>query len=620
MRKLATGTVILVVGLAAPGVRANDWGMAGLDLARTRLSTERSGASFGDATWTLSIPVMAAASPVVADGFLVTVDLAGVVTAVRADSGEQVWQVVLGSQVHGTPAIARGRVFVPTLSNVLFALSLTDGAMLWSRDTGGMLFSSPTPVDDDIVIAPGLPHRNVVRLSGKTGEIVWQTPDVMWEFSNSPPAVGSGLVVVVCQGGHIYGFDSATGAERWEYVGDGTVNLTAPLIFGGRVYMAGGDLSNRVHAVDLATGRAAAGWPITLPTPAPDISGTLQGTSRAISSFAAAGGLLLLETRLDDALGPRASGPFNWLSREFLVALDPSSGALVWQQVLARAENADINNVPKFILCPAPAAYGTDAGPPLIAVASTLDSMLAVFDVATGTERARYAVAGPALASPVLANGRLYTTTMNGTTQAFQSTVNHAPAAPAVAQYADSIDLATGSLSWSAAVDADGESAGYEVRIDADGELLEDWQEQLFVNAGMISAGVPASLVPGVTYTFAVRARDPHGALSPWSSPGTFTVTGKPGPAGGAPSGGMPPGGMPTAGMPTGMTGGTPTISITVPGSMTIEQPGQASGAGGCSVTGRVAGDWEAALAILAILAIVAMRTRRRGTHGRVTR
>ena len=33
-----------------------------------------------------------------------------------------------------------------------------------------------------------------------------------------------------------------------------------------------------------------------------------------------------------------------------------------------------------------------------------------------------------------------------------------------------------------------------------------------------------APLVPGVTYTFAVRARDPHGALSPWSDPETFTV------------------------------------------------------------------------------------------------
>jgi hypothetical protein len=35
---------------------------------------------------------------------------------------------------------------------------------------------------------------------------------------------------------------------------------------------------------------------------------------------------------------------------------------------------------------------------------------------------------------------------------------------------------------------------------------------------------VGSTLLPGTTYTFAVRARDPHGALSPWSATETFTL------------------------------------------------------------------------------------------------
>ena len=160
----------------------------------------------------------------------------------------------LGTAVQGTPAVARGRVFVPTIGNNVVALRLADGAKLWTRDVGGMTLSSPTPINGDLIVAAGFPQRHVMRLSGATGEVVWRSPSVMEQFSNTSPAVGAGLVVVGANGGHYYAFDAATGTPRWDYVADGIVHLAAPLIAGGRVYMAGGGKSNRVYAVDAATG------------------------------------------------------------------------------------------------------------------------------------------------------------------------------------------------------------------------------------------------------------------------------------------------------------------------------------------------------------------------------
>ena len=139
----------------------------------------------------------------------------------------------------------------------------------------------------------------------------------MEQFSNTSPAVGAGLVVVGANGGRYYAFDAATGALRWEYVADGLVHLAAPLIAGGRVYMAGGDDSHRVHAVEAATGVAVAGWPITLPASAPDIAGTSKTRQRAVSSIASVAGLLVLQTRLDDAMDTNADGVADrHLSRE----------------------------------------------------------------------------------------------------------------------------------------------------------------------------------------------------------------------------------------------------------------------------------------------------------------
>ena len=520
------GFVASALALAAPA-RADDWATLGLDATRARLSAERSGTTFTDGKWSFapSGDAGALASPVVADGFVVSAALDGSLTALAADTGQLVWQVSLRSAVQATPAIANGRVFVPTLGSKIVALGLADGKPLWSTDLGGLNVSSPAIINGDVVVGAGLPQQFVVRLDGTTGAIVWQSPPGMEEFSNTPPAVGGGVVVVGTNGGHYYAFDAATGLPRWDYRADGIVNIAAPLIVGGRVYLAGGRESDHVHAVDAATGVPIAGWPISLPAPDPDLVGTQIYRRRAVSSFASAGGLITLETRLDDALDTDGDGqPDHHLSREWAIALDPASGAVAWQRVLARAVFTDPSNVPGFVVCPSPAAFATMGGTPLLVAASSLVGTVSILDAASGADDSDLTVAGRALASPVMANGRIITVAENGTVEGQLSSANHPPTSPVLAANPRPLDAADVSLHWSAAMDLDGEQSTYELRIDSDGEVLESYAQQIFPGQGVTSLAVTAPLAPGVTYTFSVRARDPHGALSPWSAPETFTV------------------------------------------------------------------------------------------------
>ena len=524
-RSAGPACVLAALSLAAPA-RADDWATLGLDASRARLSAERSGAAFTDGKWSY-LPAGnagALASPVVADGFVVSAGLDGSLTALSADTGQPVWQVALQAAVQATPAITNGRVFIPTLGSKIVALGLADGKQLWSTDLGGLNVSSPTIVNGDIVVGAGLPQQYVVRLDGMTGAVVWQSPPGMEEFSNTPPAVGGGVVVVGTNGGHYYAFDAATGLPRWDYRADGVVNLAAPLIAGGRVYMAGGQQSDHVHAVDGATGVAIAGWPISLPAPDPDLAGTQIYRRRAVSSFAWAAGLITLETRLDDALDTDGDGqPDHYLSREWAIALDPSAGAVVWQRALARVVFTEPSRVPGFVVCPTPAGFATSAGT-LLAAASSLVGTVSILDAATGADAADLTVVGRALASPVMANARIITVAENGTVEGQLSSVNHPPTAPVLAANPRPLDAADVTLRWSPAMDLDGEQPTYELRIDSDGEVLESYAQQIFPGQGVTSLAVTAPLAPGVTYTFAVRARDPQGALSPWSAPETFTV------------------------------------------------------------------------------------------------
>src|ERR1044071_8965316 len=102
---------------AATTARAEDWASPGLDGGHTRLSTERSGLAFGDGRWTFAGSSAVLASPIVADGFVVTADLDGSVRAVRADDGQLVWQVPAGLPIPRHTAPSQGPVFPPAASH-----------------------------------------------------------------------------------------------------------------------------------------------------------------------------------------------------------------------------------------------------------------------------------------------------------------------------------------------------------------------------------------------------------------------------------------------------------------------------------------------------------------------
>ncbi|HVZ88723.1 MAG TPA: PQQ-binding-like beta-propeller repeat protein, partial [Polyangia bacterium] len=519
---LAAAALALVSGAA----HADDWATLGLDGGRSRLSAERSGARFAAGRWSFAPGgAHAVSSPVVADGFAASVNLDGTLSVLAADTGALVWQANAGIVVQGTPAVAHGRVFVPTLGGKLVAFALVDGTPLWTAELGGMTISSPAPVGTDIVVSAGFPQHRVVRLDGATGAVVWESPEVIDQPGNSSPAVGGGLVVVGSNGGHVYAFDAATGLSRWDYRADGVVHLASPLIIGGRVYLAGGDDSDRVHAIDLPTGAALPGWPAGLPAADPDLAGAVLSRHRAVSSFVAAGGRLILQTRLDDILDTDGDGVADhYLSREAVLGLDPATGATLWQVALGRVIFTDPNDVPKFFVCPTPAAFGTDGGTPLLAVASSLAGKASLLDPTSGTDRGDLTLAGRALASPVFANGRLITVAENGTVEGQLSSVNRPPSAPILAPNPRALDASDVTLRWLPAVDPDAEIPTYELRIDSDGEVLQTFGQQIFPAQGATSVSVVAPLAAGVTYTVAARARDPHGAYSPWSAPETFTV------------------------------------------------------------------------------------------------
>jgi outer membrane protein assembly factor BamB len=648
MQKLAV--VLTILGLPAVA-SADDWEELRGDASGSRASAEISGTDFTP-LWSYSLKNQGkiVAAPVSVDGLVLTAGVSGDIAAIGLHDGAQRWARVLDGGVGSTPATARGRAVVSTFAGELYSLSLKDGTIGWQRPFGGtMNYSSPVLVEDapgscgSVVVPAGFPSQDVYRIDLKTGETQWSTsPGDIAALMYTSAAVTKDQAIVGMNGGRYQSLDLRTGKTRWKFDPGGAVDLSSALIDGNAVYMFPGNAASELFAADPATGQPLAGFPVAIPDPAPIANDGMLGRGPAMSSPMMAGGLVVLQLRRQHILNNPVRGlPFRVAMREYVVAVDPRQGKVVWQRELANVTASDINGVPELNTCPTPAAFAYSGGT-AIAVASSITSRVAIIDVASGGERWSAVLPAPSLASPTFSNGKLLFATTAGAVHAFASRTNAAPTVPTALTSSGDPSDGTFALGWNAGRDPEGETLSYRVRV------VEEGTDTTIDNeTAPGQTTLPVVLKAHTTYEVTVRSRDPKGALSAWSAShiiavgdvSTATTTpsemGPPpgGPMGPAPGGpmGPPPAGElppPPPGDATPATetppaedevpaSAAPASEIPATPSSTSDVPAAAAPtdddamAGGCSVGGSSRSP-SSALSGLFVLALVLLTRRAR--------
>ncbi|MGE0708747.1 MAG: PQQ-binding-like beta-propeller repeat protein [Planctomycetota bacterium] len=530
---LFSGSLLLLLAVlaGAGAARADDWTQLAGGAARRGSTSERTAPGTG-AAWSAPGGGVTRAGPVCQDGVVVTVDEQGLARGLDEATGALRWTRALGGRdLTSTPAAGRGRVVLCTGGGDVVCLAVGTGQVLWQVACGGGPRASVALEDDVVVINQGFPSRKLRALDLLTGAQRWERD--LGQIGYSSPAVAEGVVCLGTTDGRYEARALSDGAQRWSYPTSGTALLTPPALVLGQAFLLPGGADARLHRVALDPAQWGGNWTLTLADPVPPTpSWSLMGVLRSTATPVWTGQYVVCVVRFDYTQDKAAPWwvPDTYTSRERIYVIDPAGPSVRWQADVASQVAATQQSVPPFGHCPAPVVI-SDGTTTWIGVASSLGASFRWYRASDGAAAGNFALAGErwgSAASPAAGNARLALATESGRVEVRALGANTAPAAPVNGIAAGAVfdELARPTLSWSAALDAE-DAAGtisHEVRVDSDGEVLLGWEQGALLAAGVTSWQVPAALRSDAVYTFSVRARDPAGAWSPWSTPTTLQV------------------------------------------------------------------------------------------------
>ncbi len=216
----------------------------------------------GAPRWRVRINSEILSPAAIGDGLVVVRSVDGKLHGLSAQDGSESWEVdqqVPRLSLRGTsrPTLVEGLAVCGFDNGRVIAVTASNGTTAWEASVGQSHGSSELErlidvdanvvADGDDLFAVAYQGR-VARLSRETGQIIW-TRDLS---SYRGLTVDANAVYVSSADGDVVRLDRHTGAEQWRLKTLERRQLSAPVIYGGRVVVA--DLSGIVHWLDAANG------------------------------------------------------------------------------------------------------------------------------------------------------------------------------------------------------------------------------------------------------------------------------------------------------------------------------------------------------------------------------
>ena len=256
----------------------------------------------GKRLWQHALKAPLSGGPAAGDGMVLIGGSKGQIIALSADDGRQLWRERINSEILAAPAIGNGLVVVRAVDGHMHGLSARDGSEYWVMDQqvprlsvrgtsrpiivgdlaicgfdNGRVVAVATGsgssaweaavgqshgstelqrlIDADATVVADQDDLFAAAFQGRVTRLVRETGQIQWARDISSLrglAVDENAVYVSTAEGDLVRLDRRTGAEQWRVKSLERRQLSAPVVYRGRVVV--GDYVGMLHWFEAATG------------------------------------------------------------------------------------------------------------------------------------------------------------------------------------------------------------------------------------------------------------------------------------------------------------------------------------------------------------------------------
>ena len=191
-----------------------------------------------------------ASSPVVENGMIYVTSLTNGTLHAITTEGVEAWNITTGGKTfaYSSPAVDGGRVYFAgnTGTHALYCIDAGTHAEVWHTPVADEIKSCPVIAGESIYITTA---TTLTALNRGTGAVRWSQPiSASW---GTPAIAGISVYVGTRADSTLHCYDSATGAERWNFTANGKID-TSPVVAANAVYFASNTAAGTIYALDPA--------------------------------------------------------------------------------------------------------------------------------------------------------------------------------------------------------------------------------------------------------------------------------------------------------------------------------------------------------------------------------
>lgn len=165
------------------------------------------------------------------------------------------WKFKTNGAIHGSPVKSNNSVIFGSSDQYIYSVNMETGDLIWKYKTEGAVFSTPA-VSTNTVFCTSM-DGNLYALDKKDGTIKWKFTSPkdhqkdIWDYHGGSPTIHGNLIYYGNGEGSFFAINKNTGEEEWSYQTNGAIHST-PVIHENKMFV--GNFNGFFYALDRKNG------------------------------------------------------------------------------------------------------------------------------------------------------------------------------------------------------------------------------------------------------------------------------------------------------------------------------------------------------------------------------